>query len=217
VVSLSNEENWYYHGCKFTFRNFSWLLWSPASFRKKADKAVSEEYRDSLVYTGLDLEPYETAFFAYTVSGFMFLCFLIADFIIFRLTSFEAATLKITVALSLILPLLTLIYLSEYLKIYSRWMKVRSLGDMPEILSYIVMSMKLVPNMEVAIRFAGESSDRPLAKDLRKMLWNLHVREYRGMDDATLEFANIWGKNSEYNGPCTLSRARPVNRTKPRG
>jgi Flp pilus assembly protein TadB len=30
------------------------------------------------------------------------------------------------------------------------------------------------------------------------MLWNLHVREYRGMDDATLEFANIWGKNSEY-------------------
>jgi Flp pilus assembly protein TadB len=198
VVPLSSEENWYYHGCKFTFRNLKWLLWDPASFRKKADKAVSEEYRDALIYTGLDLEPYETAFFAYTVSGLMFVCFLIADSVIFRLTSFEAATLRITVALSLVIPLLALVYLSEYIKIYSRWMKVRSLGDMPEILSYIVMSMKLVPNMEVAIRFAGESSDRPLAKDLRKMLWNLHVREYRGMDDATLEFANIWGKNSEY-------------------
>lgn len=198
MVPLSSEENWYYHGCKFTFRNLKWLLWDPASFRKKADKAVSEEYRDALIYTGLDLEPYETAFFAYTVSGLMFVCFLIADSVIFRLTSFEAATLRITVALSLVIPLLALVYLSEYIKIYSRWMKVRSLGDMPEILSYIVMSMKLVPNMEVAIRFAGESSDRPLAKDLRKMLWNLHVREYRGMDDATLEFANIWGKNSEY-------------------
>lgn len=198
VIFLGSEENWYYHGCKFTFRNFRWLLWDPASFRKKADRSVSEEYRDALVYTGLDLEPSETAFFAYTVSGLMFLFFLFADFIIFRLTSFEAATLRITLVLSLILPLLTLVYLSEYIKIYSRWMKVRSLGDMPEILSYIVMSMKLVPNMEVAIRFAGESSDRPLAKDLRKMLWNLHVREYRGMDDATLEFANIWGKNSEY-------------------
>ncbi len=198
MVSLSSEENWYYHGCKFTFRNLNWLLWDPASFRKKADKAVSEEYRDALIYTGLDLEPYETAFFAYAISGLMFVCFLIADSVIFRLTSFEAATLRITVALSLVIPLLTLIYLSEYIKIYSQWMKVRSLGDMPEILSYMVMSMKLVPNMEVAIRFAGESSDRPLAKDLRKMLWNLHVREYRGMDDATLEFANIWGKNSEY-------------------
>ncbi len=173
-------------------------MWDPASFRKKADKAVSEEYRDALIYTGLDLEPYETAFFAYAISGLMFVSFLIADSVIFRLTSFEAVTLRITVALSLVIPLLTLVYLSEYIKIYSRWMKVRSLGDMPEILSYMVMSMKLVPNMEVAIRFAGESSDRPLAKDLRKMLWNLHVREYRGMDDATLEFANIWGKNSEY-------------------
>jgi len=198
VVPLSNEENWYYHGCKFTFRNLNWLLRDPASFRKKADKAISEEYRDALIYTGLDLEPYETAFFAYAISGLMFVSFLIADSVIFRLTSFEAVTLRITVALSLVIPLLTLVYLSEYIKIYSRWMKVRSLGDMPEILSYMVMSMKLVPNMEVAIRFAGESSDRPLAKDLRKMLWNLHVREYRGMDDATLEFANIWGKNSEY-------------------
>jgi Flp pilus assembly protein TadB len=198
VVPLSSQENWYYHGCKFTFRNLNWLLWDPASFRKKADRAVSEEYRDALIYTGLDLEPYETAFFAYAISGLMFVCFLIANSVIFRLTSFEAATLRITVALSLVIPLLTLVYLSEYIKIYSRWMKVRSLGDMPEILSYMVMSMKLVPNMEVAIRFAGESSDRPLAKDLRKMLWNLHVREYRGMDDATLEFANIWGKNSEY-------------------
>ena len=198
MVPLSSEENWYYHGCKFTFRSLNWLLWDPASFRKRADKAVSEEYRDALIYTGLDLEPYETAFFAYAISGLMFVSFLIADSVIFRLTSFEAATLRITVALSLVIPLLTLVYLSEYIKIYSRWMKVRSLGDMPEILSYMVMSMKLVPNMEVAIRFAGESSDRPLAKDLRKMLWNLHVREYRGMDDATLEFANIWGKNSEY-------------------
>ncbi len=198
MVPLSNEENWYYHGCKFTFRNLNWLLRDPASFRKKADKAISEEYRDALIYTGLDLEPYETAFFAYAISGLMFVSFLIADSVIFRLTSFEAVTLRITVALSLVIPLLTLVYLSEYIKIYSRWMKVRSLGDMPEILSYMVMSMKLVPNMEVAIRFAGESSDRPLAKDLRKMLWNLHVREYRGMDDATLEFANIWGKNSEY-------------------
>ncbi|WP_321430538.1 hypothetical protein [uncultured Methanolobus sp.] len=29
-------------------------------------------------------------------------------------------------------------------------------------------------------------------------MWDLHVREYRGIDDATLEFSNMWGKDSEY-------------------
>ncbi len=195
---MNSEDNWYCRSCKTTFRNFAWLLPDIASFRKQADNAVSEEYRDALIYTGMDLEPYETAFFSYFASGVLFLCILFADIIIFRLTSFETSTLLITLLLSITLPLLTLVYLSEYIKIHSRWMKVRSLGDMPEVLSYMVMSMKLVSNMELAIHFAGDSSDRPLAKDLRKMLWNLHVRAYKGIDDAILEFARLWGKESEY-------------------
>lgn len=195
---MSSDENWYYHGCKFTFSHFSWLIRDVVQFRRRSEKAVSEEYRNSIVYTGFDLEPYETAFFSYFVAGAMLMLILAIDFVIFRLVSFESATIKITIILSLIIPVSALLYLSEYIKIYARWMKVGSLGDMPEILSYMVMSMKIVPNMEVAIRFAAEHSARPLAKDLRKMLWNLHVREYKGMDDAMIEFADIWGKNSEY-------------------
>jgi Flp pilus assembly protein TadB len=198
VIFLSNAENWYYNGCKYTFSHFSWLIQDIAGFRRRSEKAVSEEYRNSIIYTGFDLEPYETAFFSYFVAGSMLILILAIDFIIFRLISFESATIKITIALSLLIPIIALVYLSEYIKIYARWMKVSSLGDMPEILSYMVMSMKIVPNMEVAIRFAAEHSTRPLAKDLRKMLWNLHVREYKGMEDAMIGFAEIWGRNSEY-------------------
>lgn len=198
MIFLSNAENWYYNGCKYTFSHFSWLIQDIAGFRRRSEKAVSEEYRNSIIYTGFDLEPYETAFFSYFVAGSMLILILAIDFIIFRLISFESATIKITIALSLLIPIIALVYLSEYIKIYARWMKVSSLGDMPEILSYMVMSMKIVPNMEVAIRFAAEHSTRPLAKDLRKMLWNLHVREYKGMEDAMIGFAEIWGRNSEY-------------------
>jgi len=198
VIFLSNAENWYYNGCKYTFSHFSWLIQDIAGFRRRSEKAVSEEYRNSIIYTGFDLEPYETAFFSYFVAGSMLILILAIDFIIFRLISFESATIKITIILSLLIPIIALTYLSEYIKIYARWMKVSSLGDMPEILSYMVMSMKIVPNMEVAIRFAAEHSTRPLAKDLRKMLWNLHVREYKGMEDAMIGFAEIWGRNSEY-------------------
>ncbi|QLC49315.1 hypothetical protein HWN40_03070 [Methanolobus zinderi] len=198
MIFLSNAENWYYNGCKYTFSHFSWLIQDIAGFRRRSEKAVSEEYRNSIIYTGFDLEPYETAFFSYFVAGSMLILILAIDFIIFRLISFESATIKITIVLSLLIPIIALAYLSEYIKIYARWMKVSSLGDMPEILSYMVMSMKIVPNMEVAIRFAAEHSTRPLAKDLRKMLWNLHVREYKGMEDAMIGFAEIWGRNSEY-------------------
>jgi Flp pilus assembly protein TadB len=198
VVFLSNEDNWYYRGCKFTNTNFRWTVRDFPAFRKKAENAVSEDYHNAMIYTGFDLEPYETALFAYTTATFTFIFFFIFDLIVFRYVGFETIALKMLIGLSLCIPILLLIYLGEYIKIHSRWMKVSSLGDIPEVLSYIVMSMKLVPNMEVAIHFAADNSNRPLAKDLRKMLWNLHVREYRGMDEAVLEFANIWGKNSEY-------------------
>ena len=52
--------------------------------------------------------------------------------------------------------------------------------------------------MELAISFAAENSSRPLASDLRKLIWDMHVRVYSSMDDALIAFANQWGRNSEY-------------------
>ncbi|TQD25453.1 hypothetical protein FKV42_09330 [Methanolobus vulcani] len=192
------SENWYYYGCKFTSENFNWLLKDLETFRLKADNAISEEYRNAMVYTGMGLEPYETVLFSYVAAACALVSILIFDYFLFRITSFENSTLHAVIVLSLLFPLAVLLYTSEYIKLHAKWMKVSSLGDMPEIVSYLVMSMKLVPNMEVAIRFAAGNSGRPLAKDLKKMIWNLHVREYRGIDDAILEFSNIWGKDSEY-------------------
>ena len=192
------NENWYYHSCKFTSANFGWLVKDFDVFRQRSDNATSENYRNAMVYTGFGLEPHETVLFSYVAAALALSGILIFDFFLFRITSFEASTSRAVVLLSLLFPLAILLYMSEYVKIHAKWMKVSSLGDIPEIISYIVMSMKLVPNMEVAIRFAASNSSRPLAKDLKKMIWNLHVREYRGIDDAILEFSNLWGKDSEY-------------------
>lgn len=197
MVSLYNE-NWYYNGCKFSSANFRWFIKDFDEFRLKAQRATSEEYHNAMIYTGFTLEPHETVLFSYVAAAFTFAAMLIMDIFIFSISSFDRSTIILIALVSLIIPLLVMLYISEYIKIHAKWMKVNSLGDMPEIISYIVMSMKLVPNMEVAIRFAASNSGRPLAKDLKKMIWNLHVREYRGIDDAILEFSNLWGKESEY-------------------
>jgi hypothetical protein len=86
----------------------------------------------------------------------------------------------------------------NYPKTYAKYLKIHSLGDIPEILSYLVMYIKLVPNLENSVKFAASESNTQLAKDFRKMLWDMEIRIYHGIDDALTNFANKWGKWSEY-------------------
>jgi len=54
-----------------------------------------------------------------------------------------------------ILPILVYVYVGEYPKRRAAYMKVPFAGDVPEVISYIVMSMKLNPNLELAFKFAA--------------------------------------------------------------
>lgn len=195
---MSEESNWYVRSCKTTVRQWGWVVRDPSGFSKQCEKSVSQEYRDALRFTGFDLEAFETVIFSYAGTVATLILLLGIDLILLFSKSFEARTLSIMGILTLIVPLGVLYYLSEYVKIRAKFMKISSLGDIPEILSYIVMSMKLVPNLEHAVIFAARNSERPLAKDLKMLIWDLNLRIYSSMDDALLSFADLWGRNSEY-------------------
>ncbi len=192
------SENWYVRGCKFTSLHFSRFIKDIDAFSKKAEGSVSQEYRDAIIFTGFVIEPFETVLFSYAGSLMALILFLIMDAVLFQITTFNPTVLTFVALMTLLVPFGILLYLSEYVKIHAKYMKIRSIGDIPEVLSYVVMSMRLVSNMEKAIHFAALNSNRPLANDLRKMLWNLQVRMYSSMDDALLDFAEMWGKNSEH-------------------
>lgn len=195
---MAEESNWYIRACKTTVRQWGWAVRDPSGFSKQCEKSVSQEYRDALRFTGFDLEAFETVLFSYAGTVTTLILLLGIDLILLFSRSFEARTLSIMGILTFIIPLGVLYYLSEYVKIRAKLMKISSLGDIPEILSYIVMSMKLVPNLENAVLFASRNSERPLAKDLKKLIWDLNLRIYSSMDDALLSFADLWGRNSEY-------------------
>jgi len=192
------DNNWYYRGCKFTWRYLSKFIKDHQQFKKNSEKVVSSEYKNSLIYTGFDLEPYETTFFSYVGATFILFCIILIDALLFRLVNFSSGIIASIIIITLIIPFAVMWYLSEYVKIHARYLKITSLGDMPEVMSYVIMSMKIIPNMEKAVYFAAENSNRPLARDLKKMLWNLHLRIYAGMDDAVVQFSDMWGKNSEH-------------------
>lgn len=195
---MAEEINWYVRACKTTVRQWGWAVRDPSGFSKQCEKSVSQEYRDALRFTGFDLEAFETVFFSYAGTVATLILLLGLDLILLFSRSLESRTIFILGVLTFIIPLGVLYYLSEYVKIRAKLMKISSLGDIPEILSYVVMSMKLVPNLEHAVLFAARNSERPLAKDLKKLIWDLNLRIYSSMDDALLSFADLWGRNSEY-------------------
>lgn len=195
--------NWFEKGCKFASKHFSWIVGDIKKFRKKAEESVSQEFMDSLNFTGMDVEPYEILIFSYVGALITLLFALSLDIILLALYKFSLIdtgilTFILMLCVTIILPLASLQFLSEYPKTMARQMKIHSLGDIPEVLSYIVMYLKLIPNLEGAIRFAARESSTSLGKDLRKLLWDLEIRVYRSIDDAITAFANLWGKWSDY-------------------
>jgi len=195
--------NWFEKGCKFATKNFSWIVGDIKKFKKKAEASVSEEFIDSLNFTGLDIEPHEVLLFSYAGALISFLFAFSLDIILLAFYRFSPGnvgviTLLLMLCMTAALPLAALQFLSEYPKSKARQMKIHSLGDIPEVLSYIVMYLKLIPNLEDGIRFAARESSTSLGKDLRKLLWDLEIRVYRSIDDAITAFANLWGKWSDY-------------------
>ncbi len=71
--------------------------------------------------------------------------------------------------------------------------KIRALTFVPEILGYLIMSMKLVPNLERAIEFAADHGHGKIADDLKKLLWEVKVGIKNSVAESIDELAYKWG------------------------
>ena len=197
------EAHWFEKSAKIARKYFLWLLKDNDKTRIKLDKYFPKEYVDLLSFSGLDVEPYDILLISYMGAFLTFIGFFIVDILIFLTYGFDIRnidlfTLFLMFSVTFVFPLIMLNMLAGYPKTYARYMKIHSLGDIPEILSYLVMYLKLVPNLENSVKFAASESSTSLARDLRKMLWDMEIRVYHGIDDALTSFATMWGKWSEY-------------------
>jgi len=72
----------------------------------------------------------------------------------------------------------------------------KALGHVPELIGYIVMSMKLSPNLEKASEFAAEHGRGKIAQDFKKLMWNVELGIYNTISEGLDEIAYNWGKYS---------------------
>lgn len=198
-----SEEHWFEQGAHLARRYFSWMVQNNGKTKRKLAHYFSSDYRDMITFSGLNVEPVDILIFSYVGSFLTFVVAFIIDLIIILsygsdITKIDGVTVLLMIIISLFLPLLMMNLISSYPKIYARYIRIHSLGDVPEVLSYLVMYLKLVPNLENSIKFAATESSTSLAKDLRKMLWDMEIRVYHGIDDALTSFTNYWGKWSDH-------------------
>ena len=200
---MNKEMHWYERAAIYANKHFSWIVKDNKKTREKINKYFPPDYIKNLNFTGLEVEPRDILLLSYAGAFISFLSFFIFDLLIlftygFNIGKIDFITLILMLSVSFIFPIIIMNMLANYPKTYAKYMKIHSLGDIPELISYLVMYLKLVPNLENSAKFAASESKTALASDVRKMLWDMEIRVYHGIDDALTDFATQWGEWSEY-------------------
>ncbi|MFH1234086.1 MAG: hypothetical protein V1493_00530 [Candidatus Diapherotrites archaeon] len=108
----------------------------------------------------------------------------------------EAAPLVVLVPL-ITISLLGWWYMQQYPFSVVLTEQRKALGYVPELIGYIVMSMKLSPNLEKAAEFAADHGRGKIAQDFKKLLWNVELGVYNTLSEGLDEIAYTWGQYSK--------------------
>ncbi len=86
--------------------------------------------------------------------------------------------------------------------------KMRALTYVPELMNYMVMQMRLQPNLERAVEFAAEHGKGRIAEEFRDIVWKNQVGIYDSIEEALDEMAYRWEPYSEeFKHAITMIRA----------
>jgi hypothetical protein len=74
--------------------------------------------------------------------------------------------------------------------------KNKALTYVPEMIGYMIMSMKLVPNLEKAIEFSAKHGRGKVATDFKRLIWDFQIGVYSSVSEGLDALAYRWGAYS---------------------
>ncbi|MFH0890201.1 MAG: hypothetical protein V1836_03630 [Candidatus Aenigmatarchaeota archaeon] len=99
-------------------------------------------------------------------------------------------------------------YIVHYPKKRAKDLRVRASEEIVLSIVYMVISMRIVPNLENAIKFVATNLAGPLAMDFRKLLWDIYMRKEENTDKALGKYIDMrWkNENEEFSSALNLIR-----------
>lgn len=151
-----------------------------------------EQLRENLEFIGIDVQPEEVVAFAISAS-FIGAALALLILAVGTLLGTPPSHLAPIVAV----PPLAYVAIGWYPKWRAEQERVRGLGEVPMLVSYMVMAMKVRSNLERAAEFAAQNARGALGKGLRKALWGASLRAHASVEEALEKFSALWGRWSE--------------------
>jgi len=172
--------------------------------KKKKEKKKPElpkEYQDAIDFLGWDVDPEivmavpKTAMTFAIIAG-MFL-FFAGTMIVISLEIESPLVLLAVMFLPIFLILIVMTIVQKYPLNAADTEKRRALAYVPEIINYLVMEMRLKPNLERSVDFAAQHGQGKVAEDLKKILWLNQIGVYENIEEGLDSMAYKWEPYSE--------------------
>ncbi len=155
----------------------------------KRAQRVPSELRENIEFAELAIQPEDViALTTLAVSVCAGLALLTAT------ATFLLGAPTILLAIAAPMPLFAYVAAGWYPKWRAERERTRGLGEAPQFINYLTMSMKTASNLERATQFAAENVGGAIGQRLRRLLWEVGLRAHASVDEALVKFANRWGR-----------------------
>jgi hypothetical protein len=83
-------------------------------------------------------------------------------------------------------------YMMFFPSMLVKYHRIKATSDLIQTAFYLIVSLRLVPNLESALVFASKNVGGIVGRDLKKMTWDMSIGNYTGADEVLERFATKW-------------------------
>ncbi len=161
--------------------------------------STKEDLESAISFTGMEITPKDVmAMVVLTIIGFVAL-----SVVIFAAGLIPVLGIMFVSMIGVGLGYYFLKYPNNELKNY----RIRASSQVVLAVLYMVVSMRVSPNLEVALRFASANISGPLAWDMRRLLWDIEMGKYYSATHAVTDYISKWkAENEEFAEALRLIR-----------
>jgi hypothetical protein len=167
----------------------------------RAEKNMRQELEKSIAFTGMQITPdgvmslFVLTVIAFVIAGAAFSI----NGIISSMAAGEGMNIVVTGAGLMIaaMGLLVGYYFLRYPINLVKSLRVKASSQVVLAVLYMVISMRVSPNLERALTFAASNVSGDLAWDMRRLLWDIEMRKYYSASDALTDYIAKWKPENE--------------------
>ncbi len=161
----------------------------------KASRSMREDLEKAIAFSGLRITPdgvmslFVMTLISFTMAG-----------AVLAINSIISGGGMIMIGAGLLIAAMGLLvgyYFIRYPINLVKSMRIKASSQVVLAVLYMVISMRISPNLERALSFAASNVSGELAWDMRRLIWDIEMRKYYSANDALTDYIAKWKSENE--------------------